>query len=66
MKGLEGRGFLVTGGGSDIGAACVTRLVGEGAYVAAVDVDQKALESAFSQLERGSDLLPKVGCHQPR
>ncbi|TJV46028.1 MAG: SDR family oxidoreductase [Mesorhizobium sp.] len=51
MKGLAERVFLVTGGASGIGAACVRRLVGEGACVAAGDLDQNALERSFAQLE---------------
>jgi meso-butanediol dehydrogenase/(S,S)-butanediol dehydrogenase/diacetyl reductase len=38
MKNFDGKAILVTGGGSGIGAACVRKLVAEGACVVAADV----------------------------
>lgn len=50
MKRFEGKAYIVTGGGSGIGAATVQRLVDEGARVAAVDLNeanaQRALDDA--------------------
>jgi meso-butanediol dehydrogenase/(S,S)-butanediol dehydrogenase/diacetyl reductase len=50
MKRFEGRTFVVTGGGSGIGAATVRRLLDDGARVVAVDLDkaqaQRTLDSA--------------------
>lgn len=40
MKGLNGRTYIVTGGGSGIGAATVKRLLEEGANVVAADLDK--------------------------
>ena len=42
MKGLEGKVVIVTGGGSGIGAAIVTRLGKEGANVALFDINPEA------------------------
>ncbi|WP_226553856.1 SDR family NAD(P)-dependent oxidoreductase [Celeribacter naphthalenivorans] len=44
MKRFEGMNVVVTGAGSGIGAACVDRLVAEGATVVAVDLSQEAIE----------------------
>jgi meso-butanediol dehydrogenase / (S,S)-butanediol dehydrogenase / diacetyl reductase len=57
MRGLEGKTYIVTGGGSGIGAASVKRLLEEGCNVAAVDLDkataQKTLDDAGAGPDRG-------------
>jgi NAD(P)-dependent dehydrogenase (short-subunit alcohol dehydrogenase family) len=44
MRRFEGRGVIVTGGASGIGAATVRRFLAEGAHVAVVDHNGAALE----------------------
>lgn len=46
MRRFENRSIIVTGAGSGIGAACVKRLVTEGAKVVAVDVTQQGVDDA--------------------
>jgi meso-butanediol dehydrogenase/(S,S)-butanediol dehydrogenase/diacetyl reductase len=48
MRGLRDKAVLVTGAGSGIGAACVRRLLAEGARVAAADLDQQAAEAVLA------------------
>lgn len=48
MRGLKDRAVLVTGAGSGIGAACVRRLLAEGARVAAADLDQRTAEAVLA------------------
>lgn len=48
---LEGRVFLVTGGGSGLGAATVRRLVQEGARVVIADLDSERGQSLAADLE---------------
>lgn len=50
MRGLEGKAVLVTGAGSGIGAACVRRLLEEGALVAAADLNRSGVEEVISGL----------------
>ena len=47
---LHGRGIVVTGAASGIGAAVVRQALAEGAAVAAVDIDQSALEALAGEL----------------
>jgi NAD(P)-dependent dehydrogenase (short-subunit alcohol dehydrogenase family) len=57
MTRFAGKTFIVTGGGSGIGAAAVRRLFAEGATVVAVDLDaakaQETLDAAGVGAERG-------------
>ena len=57
MTRFAGRTFIVTGGGSGIGAAAAKRLLAEGAKVVAVDLDEAkaraTLEAAGAGAERG-------------
>jgi NAD(P)-dependent dehydrogenase (short-subunit alcohol dehydrogenase family) len=54
MRGLEGRGFIVTGGASGIGRAACERLATEGASVAIVDRDAQLAQSLADELgDRG-------------
>lgn len=52
MKRLEGKRTIVTGAGSGIGRAIVTRLSEEGARVALADVDEEAAAKVAETLER--------------
>ncbi|MCS6922128.1 MAG: SDR family oxidoreductase [Elioraea sp.] len=52
MRGLKEKAVLVTGAGSGIGAACVRRLLAEGARVAAADLDQAAAEAVLAESGR--------------
>jgi NAD(P)-dependent dehydrogenase (short-subunit alcohol dehydrogenase family) len=45
---LKGQTAVITGGASEIGAACARRLLEEGATVAALDLLPKAIEGALS------------------
>lgn len=57
MTRFAGKTYIVTGGGSGIGAAAVKRLLGEGAKVVAVDLEeakaQKTLDEAGAGRDRG-------------
>ncbi|WP_027547837.1 SDR family NAD(P)-dependent oxidoreductase [Bradyrhizobium sp. WSM2254] len=53
MGRLEGKAVLVTGAGSGIGAACVRRLIGEGALIAAVDLRQDAVDDVLAEFNIG-------------
>lgn len=50
MKRYVNKIAVVTGAGNGIGACMVKRLVNEGAKVAALDIDQEALEQQFSKM----------------
>jgi NAD(P)-dependent dehydrogenase (short-subunit alcohol dehydrogenase family) len=54
MKGLSGRGVLVSGGTSGIGLAAAQRFVEEGCRVYVVGHEATALESALAALSAGS------------
>ena len=49
MKRFEGKNVVVTGAGSGIGAACVRRLIAEGATVLALDVGQESVGKIVSE-----------------
>src|ERR1700752_2206057 len=49
MKRFEDKTILVTGAGSGIGAACVRRLFGEGASIAAADLREEELDKGVSE-----------------
>jgi meso-butanediol dehydrogenase / (S,S)-butanediol dehydrogenase / diacetyl reductase len=49
MKRFEGKTILITGAGSGIGAACVRRLVDEGASVVAADIRKEDVDRVVSE-----------------
>lgn len=49
MDRFEGKTILITGAGSGIGAACVRRLLAEGASVAAAEANQENADKASSE-----------------
>jgi rhamnulose-1-phosphate aldolase/alcohol dehydrogenase len=63
-KGLEGRIAVVTGGAGGIGGATARRLLGEGACVVILDVDEPALAEADAALvrEHGRDRVRALRC----
>jgi NAD(P)-dependent dehydrogenase (short-subunit alcohol dehydrogenase family) len=60
MQRFEGRGVIVTGAGSGIGAACVRRLHAEGADVVAVDVTQAAIDKIAPEFSNSVRFTPAV------
>ncbi|NVO25433.1 SDR family oxidoreductase [Donghicola mangrovi] len=54
---FSGRGFVVTGAGSGIGAATTKRLLSEGAKVAAFDVSLDWTKSADKEITENPDLM---------
>jgi NAD(P)-dependent dehydrogenase (short-subunit alcohol dehydrogenase family) len=59
MRRFAGRGVIVTGGASGIGAATVRRFLTEGAHVAIVDRNGSMLQTLVSELQAGG--LPARG-----
>ena len=53
--GLDQRRAVVTGAAHGIGAACVRRLIGEGARVALWDRDERAARALAAELDRDGD-----------
>ena len=53
MKGLAGRTYIVTGGGSGIGAATVKRLITEGCNVVGVDLDATTVQKVIDESGAG-------------
>ncbi|MFF1897548.1 SDR family NAD(P)-dependent oxidoreductase [Streptomyces sp. NPDC058206] len=60
MEGLKDEVFIVTGGGSDIGAATVQRLLVEGARVTAAGTNAEKLARAREQASEAADRLLTV------
>lgn len=61
--GLQGKGVIVTGAGSNIGRAIALAFAREGAKVAVVDIDQEAGERTVYQAEAvGADAACFVAC----
>jgi NAD(P)-dependent dehydrogenase (short-subunit alcohol dehydrogenase family) len=56
---IQGSTFLVTGGSSGLGAACVQRLAGAGANVVIADLNRDAGEALASELGAILSALPK-------
>lgn len=54
MKRFEGKTYIVTGGGSGIGAATVRRLLDEGANVVAADLDKAAAQKVLDAAGAGA------------
>ncbi len=54
---FEGKVIVVTGAASGIGAACVRRLVSEGASVAAADVSQAGIDTLAQELNATERIL---------
>ncbi len=58
MKGLAGRTYIVTGGGSGIGAATVKRLITEGCNVVGVDLDASTVQKVIDESGAGKRGVP--------
>ena len=56
-KRFEGKTILVTGAGSGIGAACVRRLLAEGASVVAADVRKDDVDKVVANLGTGAKVV---------
>jgi NAD(P)-dependent dehydrogenase (short-subunit alcohol dehydrogenase family) len=68
--GLEGKGVVVAGAAGGIGREVVAAFASAGAKVAAVDVDQAAVDAVIADLEGGPHLaigmdLRKIESHEP-
>jgi len=61
MKRFENKTFVVTGGGSGIGAASVQRLLSEGARVVSVDLDKAKAQATLDSVEAGADRALAAG-----
>lgn len=59
---LEGRAVLITGAGSGIGAAVCQRLAGEGARIAAVDLDADGLDAVVETVSAAGGEIVSVIC----
>jgi NAD(P)-dependent dehydrogenase (short-subunit alcohol dehydrogenase family) len=57
MKRFEGKSIVVTGAGNGIGAACVRRLLSEGAAVVAADLRQSDLDRVLSEVTGNAKVL---------
>ena len=60
MNRFDGKTVVVTGAASGIGAACVRRLVSEGAKVAAIDMSQDGVDALALELGGAECVLPLV------
>jgi NAD(P)-dependent dehydrogenase (short-subunit alcohol dehydrogenase family) len=60
MQGLKDKVFIVTGGGSGIGAATVSRLIAEGARVAAASTRPEGLARTRAAASASADNLLTV------
>ena len=61
MTRFAGKTFIVTGGGSGIGAATVKRLLSEGAKVVAVDLDTAKAQATLDAVGTGTDRAIAAG-----
>jgi NAD(P)-dependent dehydrogenase (short-subunit alcohol dehydrogenase family) len=60
MKGLKGKRIVVGGGATGIGAACVTRLIEEGAHVVVGDINEAGLNKLVPDLAKKGKAIPVV------
>lgn len=63
---IQGRSFLVTGGGSGLGAACVELLVAQGGQVVIVDLSRSAAEAAVGKLGSAASFVEADVCDEAR
>ena len=61
MTRFAGKTFVVTGGGSGIGAATVKRLLSEGAKVVALDLDKVKAQATLDEVGAGNDRAIAAG-----
>ena len=62
MRRFENRTYIVTGGGSGIGAAAVRRLLAEGGRVVAVDLEEAKAQAVLDAAGAGADRALAAGC----
>jgi NAD(P)-dependent dehydrogenase (short-subunit alcohol dehydrogenase family) len=63
---IPGRSFLVTGGGSGLGLACVELLVAQGGQVVIVDVNRSAAEAAVARLGAAATFVEADVCDESK
>ncbi|MBL9080680.1 MAG: SDR family NAD(P)-dependent oxidoreductase [Planctomycetales bacterium] len=63
---IQGRSFLVTGGGSGLGLACVELLVAQGGQVVIVDLSRSAAEATVGKLGARASFIEADVCDEAK